>query len=406
MSTRLSVSKPPYIIPSYSLTGDLLAYLNCGLQYRYQNKGSLPPSKPVQLWFGEFIHAVLEESFLRWFQGTGPAQFPWNWDEHIRPIELEIHRRLMARGLYPPYRLFCAYDGDGSSCTCDNPAIQNHKLISSRRTESAINTWSPHLFPLIAEAEIPLQAIRPMPNSANMRSDYYEVTGIVDVLGSVQLTNAPPGNLLLHYLDQNEEIRNAQSKLQQQEYEIILDYKGMRRPSTANPAWQYYEWQVLTYAWLRAQQEESNPVVAGIILFVNELEPSEQDISELADEVGRGTTDVMPYGNDLQGIENWKPRQPPPSLTTTLREQRSIRIVPVDHKAIGRSLGEFDDVVQDIEETILLEMLGRSIRQNWYQRPSGRPYSAPEKRTCTACDFKHYCPLAHHVGEGGDPKAP
>ena len=30
----LTVRDPAYIIPSYSLTGDLLAYRRCGLQYR------------------------------------------------------------------------------------------------------------------------------------------------------------------------------------------------------------------------------------------------------------------------------------------------------------------------------------------------------------------------------------
>jgi PD-(D/E)XK nuclease superfamily len=102
---RLSRVRPPYEIPSYSLTGDLLAYLNCGLQYRYQNRGALPPSTPVQLWFGEFIHAVMEEAYLRWNTTPTLHALPWDWETVIRPIELEIFRRLRARGLAAPFNL-------------------------------------------------------------------------------------------------------------------------------------------------------------------------------------------------------------------------------------------------------------------------------------------------------------
>ena len=107
---QLSRARSPYTIPSYSLTGDLLAYLNCGLQYRYQNRGSLPPSTPVQLWFGEFIHAVMEEAYLRWDRAVAPRTFPWDWATTVRPVELEVFRRLRASGLVAPFNLFCPRD--------------------------------------------------------------------------------------------------------------------------------------------------------------------------------------------------------------------------------------------------------------------------------------------------------
>jgi hypothetical protein len=102
---RLTTRDLPYVLPTYSLTGDLLAYLKCGLQYRYQNRGALPPSTPVQLWFGESVHAVMEEAYRRRDQAR--SGFSWSWTADIRPIELEVYRRLIAGGLWAPRNLFC-----------------------------------------------------------------------------------------------------------------------------------------------------------------------------------------------------------------------------------------------------------------------------------------------------------
>lgn len=414
---ELSIAHPPYIIPSYSLTGDLLAYLKCGLQYRYTNKGSLPPSRPVQLWFGEFIHAVMEEAYLGWAGGTLPSSFPWDWGRDIRPIELEIARRLEARGLRPAYRSFCAFDLErGQRCTCPGGEISSdHRLIASRRADTSINIWGPHLFPLISHAEMPLQAVRPMTGSN--RADYFEVTGIADVIGSVLLANAPQDNLLLQYLGEVDSARQTIRDLSASDYEIILDYKGTRRPSITsysepgsgwlpNQTWEHYRWQVLTYAWLRSQQRESSPVAAGILLFLNELEPSATDMVELRNEVVNSATDVMPSGRDRDLIVNWNPRDPVPQLSTAFRERRSIMIVAVEEGAVHESLQRFDGVVAEIEQTVGREMAGEGILGSWQSRPTGRTYVAPERRTCTACDFKHYCPLVSSIGEGGIPLAP
>src|SRR5947208_1949335 len=111
----LSKRPRPYLIPEYSLTGDLLAYLTCPLQYRYYAKAALPPSTPVQLWFGEFIHGVMEQAFESWRQRRALERFPWDWMRHMRPIEMAVYQRLRSRGLYPPPQLFCPHENVSNS---------------------------------------------------------------------------------------------------------------------------------------------------------------------------------------------------------------------------------------------------------------------------------------------------
>ena len=59
-----------------------------------------------------------------------------------------------------------------------------HKLTASQRTESMINIWGPHLFPLIDDAEVKLKGLRKIPNYQKKinRSEYYGIKGVVDVI--------------------------------------------------------------------------------------------------------------------------------------------------------------------------------------------------------------------------------
>jgi len=384
----LSVRNKPYFIPEYSLTGDLLSYLNCGLQYRYYNKGSLPPSKPVQLWFGEFIHGVMEDAYLEWRDKAEYKKFPWDWNPDVRNIEVLIWRRLAARRMSPPPRLFCPYDagyqGQGLCPDSNHP----HKLYASQRAFNAINTWGQHLFPLIQEAEVKLKGTRSMPNyqSGRRRSEYYSVTGIVDVLSSVNLQNAPSGNLILHYLENNQQIKNAINTLNGPEYEIIIDYKGMRRPSLQDPSWNHHEWQLMTYSWLRSQQSGARPVIAGIIFYINELAPSKGDLNLIKEDVRYGKTDVRPSGMDMRSIQNWKSSSKVEdiNLTQPFKERRSIRLVSINPAGINNSLGNFDGAVDKIESSVFKESSTGNITGSWAINPI--------ERNCTVCDFKTFCP--------------
>ena len=158
---ELETKRPDHIVPSYSLTGDLLSYLRCRLQYRYHNGSSLPPSRPVQIWFGEFVHGTLEMSYRFWNEivqnGQQPPRFPWpctkrQWRKASPPWEendigkfadlVEISLRQQGKQARSTAARDSAY----------------------RRVEVAVNELGPHLFPLIASTERKVIGTRPRPD--------------------------------------------------------------------------------------------------------------------------------------------------------------------------------------------------------------------------------------------------
>ena len=413
---KLSTKSKEYIIPEYSLTGDLLSFLTCNLQYRYQNKGNLPPSMPVQLWFGEFIHGSLEEAYLKWkkYSKDDPLEFPWDWEDEIQPIEELITSRLKIKGLNPPYEYLNNYGPK------DN--------IYSARLERSINLWGPHLFPLIDDTEVLIKGLRPLENE-NSRSDYYSINGVVDVLSSKKVERESQKinnksfqqtldsyfnpNILLDYLSKNEEFKKLLVN-GVDEYEIIIDYKGMRRPSAPSKeefskiqsmmingdindsedyinykAWIQQQWQILTYAWLRKNQQNSEKPVIGIIFYLNELVPSTDDLVAIREDLKNDTTDIskdLIPKEDWNKLIHWDEKYDLPihrDLSDKFKMDRSIRIINLNEELMENSLKEFDKVVNDIESSLMKEMNGCNIQEAWK--------ADAEERTCTACDFRTFC---------------
>ena len=176
-----------------------------------------------------------------------------------------------------------------------------------------------------------------------------------------------------------------------QDYEIIIDYKGMRRPPVylapgqRNPTWDAHEWQILTYAWLRSRQQGAQRPLVGIIFYLNELVPSADDIIYLKSEIKPQLTDIVPTRKaDLLALNKGTKRSKLPSYSSALCEQRSIRMIPITDDRQKQSLQAFDNVVAEIENSIAQEMRCGTIRGCW--KPN------PVDRTCTACDFKLFCP--------------
>jgi hypothetical protein len=366
------------IVPSYSLTGDLISFLRCGLQYRYHSGSSLPPSRPVQLWFGEFIHGVMEAAYRLWSSAPSPPSFPWP----CNPTDF--------LGSPPAQR--APHDvgtlGDAVEATLRSQG----KISRSRaaresaylRAEAAINEIAPHLFPLVASAEqrvIGTRAVLPTASAGPMhlRANRYELHGVIDVLTDVQLQTVSQSNIIREAVE-----RTCQSL--PPHFEVIVDYKGSRRPATNHPFWDQGEWQLQTYAWLRTRQPNSLPVAAGVLIYVNELAPVNDDLVKLNREVRQGTTDEIPLSGsqDAYALSLWREGNAIPNFSHAFRIRRAIRVVPVTAISQANATSQFDQVVLQIERCVGSEASAGTISGNW--TPCG------DGESCAACDFRHFCP--------------
>src|SRR5262249_29795870 len=138
-----------------------------------------------------------------------------------------------------------------------------------------------------------------------------------------------------------------------------------------------YEWQLQNYAYLRERQGEGPPVAACVLLFLNELHPTADDLKKWRSETEAGLTDV--------GMESdWRS---PDEIPADVKFKRMIHVTAVTSHSRGVALEEFDRVVQKIELCRGREAAGFSLFQAW-------PGNAEDKATCDACDAKMFCPAA------------
>ena len=232
------------------------------------------------------------------------------------------------------------------------------------------------------------------------RSNYYGINGVVDVLTSMKINNTLEQTNLDNYNNKIIEILKKNNDFQKRineskdrdEYEIIIDYKGMKRPAIevddpkSENKWESHKQQILTYSWLRSQQEDSKSIFAGIIFYLNELVPSKEDLLLIKEEMENGLIDdetLKKYEKDFNLITNWQEDDKAPELSNEFKLNRSIRIINIDKTEIDNSLEKFDKVVYDIEESLIKEMKGNKIQEAWK--------AEADERTCTACDFRTFC---------------
>lgn len=389
MTIELERRRQAHVVPSYSLTGDLLSFRRCARQYRYYNGSALPPSRPVQMWYGEFVHGVMEATFRYWKATRKAPPFPWpctmrpyrdaepNWDDHdIGQFADKVERSLAAQG--------------------KTARSRDTRESAYERVRIAVNILGPSLFPLISSAEekvIGTRSIKFSTPLSDARSAIYEVHGVVDVISHIELSTVPATNVI------RQAIESAVKNLPD-EFEVIVDYKGARRPDTDEAYWEEQDWQVQTYAWLRHAQRTGRPVAAAVLVYVNELSPGSSDIGDLQRAAKKGKTDVVPLpgSDDERRLSLWRPGLDA-NFSLDFRLRRALRVISITPSTRDTAALRFDEVVGDIETLIDAESHQPSIEKHWKG-------NCQQEATCVACDFRHSCQTPAGSTKKGGPDAP
>lgn len=118
-------------------------------------------------------------------------------------------------------------------------------------------------------------------------------------------------------------------------------------------------------------------VVAGILLFLNELYPTKDDIEQWKRETKDHLTDIPCNGQWRQASD----------IPDEEKLKRAIYVTAVTPKSQQTALKEFDAVVREIETCREMEIANHALFAAWKGDPEDRT-------TCVACDEKTFCPEA------------
>jgi hypothetical protein len=317
------------VLNSYSLTGDLLSFDRCALQYRLFTRTGVRQSHPVQQWYGNFLHLGMRHAYDAWRVDPDMARFVWSdpLDGPYRDLVEMVSNRMRADGLFRPSSM----------------GVQ-----AEQRLLRAIRVLGPIIFPLIKEAEVRLSAVRQAPASNGKDDVTYQITGVVDVLAATRFTTDADNPLVANIMSRLPGLGITDSEL-----EVILDYRGIARDAV-DDAVEMAGRQILTYAWLRNRRHQRAIVAAGAVVFVN---------------------DLLPPGAD-------------PNVDPTPKELDALLDQVIEPIAVGGDLPEdaakfFDDRVERIEAAQAQEKPGMALDTIWIPKP--------HKQTCGACDARYHC---------------
>ncbi|MEJ2249618.1 MAG: PD-(D/E)XK nuclease family protein [Candidatus Lokiarchaeota archaeon] len=363
---ELSIKRVAYEIPKFSISSDLLGYRQCSLQYRYRTISKLAPSRPIQMWFGQFIHSVLEHSF-KFYKSL--KKLPSK--QELNNICDDVKNKLASRGLYPRSK-----------------HLYN---LAVRRVHITMEIICPDLFPMMKLAEKKLSGTETI-DSNLIPTSLYEIVGVIDILSEEKVNlnkEVYNGNIIRDKIIKTLDKYDIKLDLNK-DYEIIVDYKGMHRPSNNEngskshySTWNDHKTQLNLYKLLREKQPDSNKVIAGIIIYINELIPTKTDLKKIKKDIEEGLTDIIPENKmDLQSIKNLNPDP----ISLDLRIARALRVEILKDESMNKALENFENVILQIQNRKREEQNSNKILNSWL------PNNSPNDDTCTVCDHKTYCP--------------
>ncbi|MCY3410426.1 MAG: PD-(D/E)XK nuclease family protein [Candidatus Heimdallarchaeota archaeon] len=363
-------------LPTYSLVGDLIGFVRCGLQYRMHRRAGWKSAYDGQLWYGMFIHRILSVAYSRFEDYSADQIERLDWKDHIRPIEFSVFNQLTNEGFTPPFDIFCPHNESETERGACSDINHPHKKRASWRAEAAIKILGPLLFPHIDELEFKLSSMRRI-DIPGLDLEYYFLKGITDVILNFQ------------------DIHHKYRTLIQAEGTTIIDYKGASYPDDESDIEEAHYWQIIEYGWLYKQKTGILPKF-GILVYLNDLYPFSIELETMRDELLKGNSirglEQM-TDDDRQKIMHYMSNKNDPNDVPELSEQfrlaRSIKVIPIESRMVDKILSHFDKIVSRIEHNVKKER-EQSIFDTWPTRPV--------KKHCQYCDIRYICPSLKQVG--------
>jgi len=268
---------------------------------------------------------------------------PWS-DDIIETILRRSEERRLTESVLPP------------DCGPTSTELDEAKAI--------INEFGAAFLPLIDQTGVCVKRARLIPAYKfpfawrKVAANWCEIEDCVDIITHTQFNDPDLKKDELRHI-----IRAALPRKLPSRFEIIVVYKAQRRPlpdssgtadNALNSDWEIDEWCLHTLAYLRGHDAPQIPVIAGMVIYLNELCPTFDALGTFISEMEQDTTDIVPPegGYVEKGLSGWnkippdiRSRANQPYLPFDFRLKRAVRIFDIAPGTIKKALKTVDDIV-------------------------------------------------------------